>query len=191
MGGRLLATDGTLALGSDNIGTNVTSVGGYLAAMWTGATSGGLAPGANTLAVMPIWIPKTMSFDRISVEVVNASASTVIRLSIWRTSEEYPTTPLLDAGTVDSSSTGFKEITINQQLTRGIWYLGASCASGVPTIRGGTSWGILNPYISGVIAAPKIAMQHTGLTGDALPASFTLSPTLNQFAYQMYLRRSF
>lgn len=84
---------------------------------------------------VPMPIPRSLTIDRIGVEVTaSATGSPLIRLGIYEDSSGAPGTLILDAGTVDASTTGFKEITISQALTAGMVWL-------VLAQQGGTSNG--------------------------------------------------
>jgi hypothetical protein len=81
----------------------------------------------GTFIVTPIFFVRPVTLDRIAVRVTTAgSAGSVIRLGIYSADAAmFPSTLVLDAGTVDSSSTGTKEITISQALPFGVYWLGA------------------------------------------------------------------
>lgn len=84
------------------------------------------AANVGFMTAYPIFLP-TLTVDRIGVEVTAVGgAGTLSRLGIYNSSAStnYPDTLLLDAGTVAASgSTGKKEITINQSITQGIYWL--------------------------------------------------------------------
>lgn len=88
----------------------------------------------------PLFLP-TATYDRIGCEVTSAAgAGSLGRLGIYNSSStsNYPNTRLLDAGTVAVSSTGKKEITINQAITQGIYwltYLSDTVSGSAPTMR--------------------------------------------------------
>lgn len=92
------------------------------------------------MVAYPLFLP-TATYDRIGCEVTSAAgAGSLGRLGIYNSSStsNYPDTRLLDAGTVAVSSTGKKEITINQAITQGIYWLTyfADTVSGAaPTMR--------------------------------------------------------
>lgn len=67
-----------------------------------------------------------MRFDRIGINVTFAGgAGAAARLGIYRVDPDtyYPTGLVLDAGAVDCTILGLREITINQILERGWWLL--------------------------------------------------------------------
>jgi len=81
-------------------------------------------------------ITRTMTFDRIAIEVTTLSNGDDIRLGIYECSSAIvPGALVLDAGTVDTDSAAVKAITINQQLTRGRYFLAAITNSTVARVR--------------------------------------------------------
>jgi hypothetical protein len=94
----------------------------------------------DTLVAMPFIVPKTITVDRIAVNITTGTAlASDIRLGIYiDTLNLYPDGLVLDAGTVDASvagGAGVKTITINQQLVKNTLYWLAMVASGTPTLR--------------------------------------------------------
>ena len=97
---------------------------------------------------VPMPIPRSLTVDRIGIEVTSsATGSPVLRLGIYADDDGVPGALLVDAGTVDASSPGFKEATINQALTAGMVWL--FCAQ-----QGGTS--------NGAVRATRYA-THVGI----------------------------
>jgi hypothetical protein len=141
-------------------------------------TTGTLATGQ--LRLSPIWIPQQRTFDRISTNCTVAAASSTVRLGIYAdTGSGYPGTLVLDAGTVDTSMTGLKEITISQALAPGLYWIGGVMQGGTPTVRvnsgnvtsvAGLMWGETLSAVMG--NNPGCSFEETGVTG-ALPATFT------------------
>ena len=91
-------------------------------------------------AFTPMLIGSTTAIDRIAVSVTGAgSAGSLVRLGIYKQKNNGSELELiLDAGTVDSSSTGEKEITISETLSPGIYFFLASSQGGAatkPTLR--------------------------------------------------------
>lgn len=103
-----------------------------------GSTTGNLTLVADTLYFVPIVVPFTRTFTKIGISVGTAVASSAARLGIWNvdTSDGGPGTLVLDAGTVaTTSSAALASITINQQLTPGVYWLGVVDDHAI-TIRG-------------------------------------------------------
>ena len=79
---------------------------------------------ANRLFAIPFYVARTRTYDRIAISVATEQAASAIRLGIYNNGTNFaPGTLLLDAGVVDTTSTGIKAITINQQLTKGHYWL--------------------------------------------------------------------
>ena len=94
----------------------------------------------SRLYLHPLFIQESIIIDRVGVEVTAATSSTTWRIGIYNAdSNGVPTTVVLDAGTVDTSSTGLKVITVNQTLSAGVYYVGGvfqGAGSSSPTMRG-------------------------------------------------------
>lgn len=74
---------------------------------------------------VPVWVPETVDVDRICVEITTGvGAGPTVTLAIYdSTADDAPGNLVLNAGTIDPTSPGVKEITIDQTLTRGMWWL--------------------------------------------------------------------
>jgi hypothetical protein len=138
----------------------------------TGTTTAAAAVG--TAYATPFWIPQDLVLDRISIEVTTLIASGVARLGIYGASSNnlgQPSARIVDAGTVATTTTGIKEITINQSLSVGLYYLVAVNQTAAATLRMLT--GDLAPVNWTTHAGSNLlaAYMQTGVTG-ALPATF-------------------
>jgi hypothetical protein len=139
-------------------------------------------PGNGTARYVPFWVPKTATFDRISIRTVTTpgSAGAVIRLGIYNDNGAgKPGSLLLDAGTIDATAAvGLQEITINQSLTAGLYWL-VAVPQGAPTTAATTQ--IVSSAISnGPYNASAGTVQYgwlsaaAGVTG-ALPGTANVS----------------
>lgn len=116
---------------------------GYISGGYYGAANVGqigtiaattLTLGRCYYAAFPVY--RVGTFDRIGIEVTTGgSATCALRLGIYNGAGGVPTSVLLDAGTVDGTTTGAKEITISQTLARGYYFLALAVqgAGGVAT----------------------------------------------------------
>lgn len=151
-------------------GANAGASGHYFAAM-SGALSTG-APALNLLTVHPLDIGEAVTLDRIGIEVTTAAASSFCRLGLYADHGGKPGALLLDAGQVDASTTGVKEITISQALNPGVVWLAYVSQGGTPTVRRSSSElglpGIGNATAATVSANPMAAMARTGVSGALL-----------------------
>jgi hypothetical protein len=106
--------------------------------------------------------------DRIAISVTGAAGSTNLRLGIF-TYSNGTMTLVHDAGTVDASTTGDKEITINVSLIKNKLYMLGVAKQGSGTIvMQGLS--ITNPLFAssgslGVFASDQNGWGTTGVTG--------------------------
>jgi hypothetical protein len=72
----------------------------------------------------PLVLAASTSFAAIGIWVAGAAATSVVRLGIYNADiNGTPTTLVLDAGTVDVSTTGAKQITISRTLAAGNYCL--------------------------------------------------------------------
>jgi len=103
-----------------------------------GKTVWGMGPVDNLSAdvlrahAFMVWTRRTV-WDRIgiSVRVASATAGAKARLGVYENGpNNYPGKLLLDAGEVDITSTGFKEIPINLVLDRGIYWIAFILSAG-------------------------------------------------------------
>lgn len=96
------------------------------------------ASATNRITFVPITVPWTRTYTSIafSIPTGGAVASSTARLAIYNLdqSDGGPGTVLLDAGTVATDTTGFKQITVSQALDPGQYYL-AIWTSAAITIR--------------------------------------------------------
>jgi len=147
-------------------------IGGYYASL-------GIA--ANYLYSQIILLQRRMRFDRIGCYVTVEDAGASIRLGVYKSEDPpsyYPSDLILDAGTVDAGTTGYKEITIDLTLDKGFYYL-AWISDGAPSLRG--YWGGNSP-----IGAPDpdrpgrqgFLISHTyGALPDPFPSGGTPGET--------------
>lgn len=92
---------------------------------------------ANQEQCTPVEVPLDCTLDRIGVWVaVVGSAGALVRLGLRAFNGGYPGAVLLDAGTVDVTTLGFKSKTISLAVTAG-WYFASVTQQGAPTTRAG------------------------------------------------------
>ncbi len=139
--------------------------------------------------VTPIWcgINTVLDWDALAVHVYQAVASSVVRLGIYELDPDsgfVPSQLLLDAGTVDTSTTGTKILTGATLQTQDIRWLGLAAmseatASGprLKTIKAALSpWAPLMwfPSLVSTLTISEFAIRRSGADGDgALPTDFT------------------
>jgi hypothetical protein len=94
----------------------------YAGLGYTGSATG-INPSANEIWGRPITISKTTTFTRIGARVKTLGASSAARLGIYEFANGVPGALVLDAGIIDATSTGIKEITISQELQAGVYFI--------------------------------------------------------------------
>lgn len=88
---------------------------------------------SNTLYAIPMQYPAGTLWNRIGVEVTTQQTGNA-RLGIYANNNGLPSTLLLDAGTVSTSPTGLKEITISYTTTNE-WFWLVCVLSATTTLR--------------------------------------------------------
>lgn len=139
----------------------------------TPGTTSTASPTLNNCRVSPLVVPVAISIDRIGLEVTTLGAGGAVgRLGIWNDDGNgYPSTVLLDAGTIDATGTGVKEITLSpaQALTPGIYWIGAAC-------QGATfSWRTVSSAQFGVGAESAATLTSNAAVGYIDTQSTTLA----------------
>lgn len=124
---------------------------------------------SNLLRVSPFIVSGTnQTFDRIAVQVTGVGAGS-LRMGIYRdTGSIYPGSLLLDAGVVDISTTGLKEIVIAQNLTPGLYWLADITDVNVTLSQTANSIG----FSGGSAPTSYSAGYNTALAFGALPNPF-------------------
>jgi hypothetical protein len=132
------------------------------------------APTANVLRAVPIWTGNKITLDRIGINVTTLTAGNQ-RLGIYNDNANgYPGTLVADLGTVDTGTTGVKEITISQILNANTLYWLALVGNAAPTIRAiaGTAMFPILGLDSGLGTALGVGWT-VAFTYAALPSTFT------------------
>lgn len=142
------------------------------------------------------WFPvgNTVTVDRIGIWVNAGVALSVVRLGIYRdTGSGYPGTLVLDAGTIDASSQGFKEITVSQQLTPDLYWVGGVGQTLVTAMTISCGPAASTFGVMGYTATPTgsttggAGFFQTGVSG-ALPGTFTSTVTTGTAIPRVHLR---
>lgn len=134
--------------------------------------------GFGTVRVVPVFVPRTLTITRIGAEVTSGgTAGNTFRIGIWNDNNGQPGTLNQDCGTIDAASATVQEITVNFQLTPGIYWVGGAVqgATTQPTMRTATN---LSHNFAGVTAAPSAGQSQLGYTDTQSGAftTFTASP---------------
>jgi hypothetical protein len=180
-------TTGTVAAGDDSRFGSATpsslvaeyrTGGGYVANPIGGSWSTN-NEADGVLLFLSFIAPATTTIDRIGIDITGAgtAAVSVHRLGIWANSSNAPGTLLVDAGTVATDSTGFKEITISQSVTVGTRYWLGVVQQGAPATRGTYRVSLITgPAMVDTVSAgfPTYGLRSTGVTG-ALASNPTIA----------------
>jgi len=184
-------------LPSVNFGNDISSyrISGAAADRWytipiEGAGLSAIAIIANSLSAIPFVTPKTITLDRIAVNVTIGAALSNIRLGIYiDNGNVYPGALILDAGTVSSAVAGVKTIVINQQLNKNSLYWLVLLSDGIPTIRSALSAPIINMLgFDNTLPATMGASYSLAFAYAPLPNPFPTGATFLGAAALIFVR---
>lgn len=90
-----------------------------------GSPTGNVVTAVDKLFAIPYPVVRTITVDRIALNVTTlGEAGAKARLGIYKNGTNlYPGELLVDTGEIDCTGTGVKPKTIDQQLTRGLYWL--------------------------------------------------------------------
>lgn len=130
---------------------------------------------ANLIYYIPIFVEETTTYIRIGLYVSTESAGNAdLRIFAW--DDGVPGALILSAGTVDTGSTGAKEITIAQELTRGYYFL-AVRFTGTPIVKALDQDATSAVPVSGVGDVLDLILDGLILTVSAAYADPAPAPT--------------
>lgn len=149
----------------------------YVRPGWAGYTTGTAVLIADREYFTPIYVSRTTTYDRLAIYVQSAAAG-LARLGIYNADVNLqPSTLVLDAGTVDVSTTGAKEKTISQELTEGYYFL-AVVSDVAPTCYGPDATAMASLPITASGSNSSIMKQTTlsvGAQGSHVSGGFPAS----------------
>ena len=122
------ATGATGATGAAGLTLSLPFASGFYYRNPTNYTNG-MPAAINRTQYFPFFVPSSTTFDRILIRTAtNFSAGTnTVRLGIYASTGNAPSTLILDAGTVSATTvTTNYQITINQTLAAGIYFLASN-----------------------------------------------------------------
>lgn len=165
----------------------------YYASPSSARTTASVADGVA--CAHPFWVGQTTTFERIGAEVTTAVAASAVRLGVYAdTGRGSPGARILDAGTIDSTTTGAKEITISTTLQPGLYWLTTVAQGGAPTMRAHN--GTLFPVGAGSLAAATGAggiftgVLTAATVSGALPATYPAVANYQAFSPLVALKAS-
>lgn len=152
-------------------------VGKWLTSAPAVATADTVTLSVDKLYAYPLAIARALTIDRLAIYVFSEVAGNA-RLGIYNDNGSvYPGSLLLDAGEVDVSSTGLKEIIISQALTKGLYWLALLCNAGPTIYKGAMAFSPLGR--SNTSLAPIYShYSKSGITYGALPDPFPSGASL-------------
>jgi len=179
--GTVLASDSTATEGVEWYQPFPVHASGYYYSFLPPGAGAGFVSTLGVLSFIPFLVSKTTTYTRIALRCTGGSgAGRTARMGIYNSSSttNAPTSLVLDAGTVDLSTTGSKSITISQSLNPGLYYLaGVAQGTAAANFRGSSGANIGgNPYVPTGTVSGGVSNNATGsysmssVTG-ALPSS--------------------
>lgn len=156
----------------------------YRAGYWYEAKNGAQILNAtyaiNRMNLLPIFIQESITIDRIGGECFTAVASSTFRLGIYNSdSNGVPSSLLLDAGTIDTSTTGLKSITISQSLTAGLYYLAAAQQGGASSATMRAYHNVIGNHSPVASTSMSTTNYQTGYNQDSVSGAFPSTYTAN------------
>lgn len=150
----------------------------------------GLLAAANAIDVMPFFVPKTQSYDRLAVNVQTADTGQIY-LGIYEDNGHcYPGDLIVDGGEVDSGSTGLKHNNVSYTLERGMYWLARfhSSGPGLTGVRGDSMMAIAGNLAGGSYCGYRLQQTYDGALPTEFPSGAELLPLGSRPA--LWVRRS-
>ena len=144
-----------------------------------GITASSLAPlatSANSLDLLPFYVPVAQSFDRIAINITTAAAGNA-RLGIYADDGTvYPGALILDAGVITTGTTGIRALTISHTLTPGLYWL-ARLQDATPSLQGLAPASMIVLGSEDLSAALPTGYRLVRTYGDGFPVPFLVGAT--------------
>ncbi len=134
---------------------------------------------SGQLIYAPILVPRVISYDRMTLEVISGVPG-LIRVGIYRFAVGLPTALVLDAGTIDTTLAGIKDLVLGPEIIQAGFYFVALVPNVVVTLRaigpeGSLSWA---PPVAGLTNLTDMMFEfcvlaasgQVGLVAGGLPA---------------------
>jgi hypothetical protein len=130
------------------------------------------------MRLVPFYVPSSTTFTRIGVRISTSTGGSSVRLGIYSSnSDNFPTTLVLDAGTVDGSSTGSKSINISQTLSEGLYWLAATpqgvSGVGIRSFTTGYTFYVHSGTVAGGIDANPANCYTVSSISGSLPSTIS------------------
>ncbi|OUL36353.1 hypothetical protein BV372_08010 [Nostoc sp. T09] len=140
----------------------------------SGGTSG-LA--ANSLIYVPMFIPKNITIDRLWLRVQSAVTSSLTRLGIYNNLNGLPSSLLVDAGEIDTSSPATKEAIISTFLGIGWYWIASNCSVSPNILAAATMMGMEHflGFPSTYLSPAAYCYMQSSVTYGPLPTTAPVS----------------
>lgn len=133
----------------------------------------------DVIHLCPIHFPEQITLDRIGLENTTATSGALARVGIYNDSNGLPSSLLLDAGEFSIAATGIKQVTINQIVSAG-WYWLAFNYTSSGTSRTFRAFSLDEGFSLGYPSSPtsdKLQRLEFPSTYGALPSSLAITST--------------
>lgn len=138
----------------------------YYGGAYTLGSNGALTQ--NTLYAIPFWVGPPQTFTKIVVASLGV-ASSHVRVGIYADDgTSKPGNLIVDAGQLDTSTSGEKTATINVTVSGLIWVAGVAQDAAASTTRMGGTFSPFLGHVSSYAQGPSLAYSQGSITG-ALP----------------------
>lgn len=140
---------------------------------------------ANSIRAFPFFVPKNTKFDRIAIRVTTAGTGTTprARLGIYDDNGNvFPGNLVLDAGEVNVSATGVKELTIDVTLQGGkLYWLVLVGQDTTSLVVAATAAGDIFPIVGyeSDLSGTPLSGWAASQTYGALPATYPTASPVN------------
>jgi len=157
----------------------------------------GLCQGTNTAVLTAdklygqyFPLPRGATFDRIGIDVYTGVAGSHVRLGIYKDDDldGYPESLVLDAGVVDTATSGEKIVAIDQHLEPGLYFI-AFISDDAPAVWLTSTPGYPSPLgLGGTIGYPRFIYEKASVGYAALPDPFTAGGASVNAAWAVAMR---
>lgn len=123
----------------------------------------------NTVYAIPIYVPSTVTIDRLSVQAQSSVGAATARLGIYSDNGSFkPGNLLLDGGSIATPAFNNYDITISQVLTGGNIYWFSSCNQGAAQVYAGANSTALRDFGRCIFQQIVHATSSTNIFTDGI-----------------------
>ncbi|MDQ0273003.1 hypothetical protein J2S17_004897 [Cytobacillus purgationiresistens] len=132
----------------------------------------------NLMDAFPFPVSEPTTFDAIAIKVDGGATNTKARLGIYKDNGNcYPGKLILDAGEVDTATTGVKSIPISLNLDKGLYWLTRN-SNGGPSISGISNNNAINLGIDGSLTGHHSGAYRITQSYSTFPDQFSAGADL-------------